>query len=332
MSGPAISGSNEAAGGHGHGHGGTRAIVAAFFANLGIAVAKFVAFLFTRSASMLAESVHSLADTGNQGLLLLGGRRAKRAPTEEHPFGFGTERYFWAFVVAVVLFTVGAAFAVIEGIEKIREPHELESAAWAIGVLLVAIALESFSFRTALVEANRAREGQSLWQFVRGSKSPELPVVLLEDTAALLGLLIALAAVGMTLATDDAVWDGYGTLSIGILLGVVAIILAVEMKSLLIGEAASPGDLEAIRAAVGAEPDVLRIIHLRTLHMGPEEVLVAAKVELRPELRGAELADTINRIEGSIRAAVPDTKLMIFVEPDVFRTANAPVDEESAAH
>jgi cation diffusion facilitator family transporter len=301
----------------GHEHG-TRAIIAAFLANLGIAISKFVAFAFTGSASMLAEGIHSVADTGNQGLLLLGGRRARKAPTEAHPFGFGAERYFWAFLVAMVLFMVGAAFAVFEGIEKIREPHKLESPAWAIIVLALAICLESYSFRTAFQEANKLRGDQSLLSFIRTSKAPEVPVVLLEDMAALSGLVIALAAVGTSIATDDAVWDGYGTLSIGILLGIVAMVLAIEMKSLLIGEAASPADLEAIRTAIEAHPQISRVISLRTMHLGPDELLVTAKIEVGENLAGAELGHAIDEVEDQVRAAVPTAKV-IYLEPDVFR-------------
>jgi cation diffusion facilitator family transporter len=307
------------AGGHGH---GTRAIIAAFFANLGIAIAKFVGFLFTSSASMLAESVHSLADTGNQGLLLLGSRRARRQPTPKHPFGYGRERYFWAFVVAVVLFTLGAAFAVIEGIEKIRHPHELESPAWAIGILIVAIVLEAFSFRTAVQEANTMRGDASLATFIRRAKAPEVPVVLLEDTGALLGLVAALTAVIVSTITDNAVWDGYGTLTIGILLGIIAIILCIEMKSLLIGESAAPRSEAAIRDAISAAPAVERLIHLRTEHLGPDELLVGAKVAFEPSLTVPQLADAVNAVETAVRAAVPEARV-IYVEPDLFRAASA---------
>jgi len=297
---------------------GTRAIIAAFFANLGIAVSKFVAFAFTGSASMLAEGIHSVADTGNQGLLLLGGRRAKKAPTEAHPFGFGAERYFWAFLVAMVLFMVGAAFAIFEGIEKIREPHELDSPAWAIVVLVVAIGLESLSFRTALQAANAVRGSDSLVRYVRKAKAPEIPVVLLEDTAALSGLGLALAAVLLSLATDDPVWDGWGTLSIGLLLGVVAVVLAIEMKSLLIGEAASADDVAAIRQAMESDPEVAKVISLRTMHLGPDELLVAAKLEFGRWLAGQALASAIDAVEEKIRREVPRSRL-IYIEPDVFR-------------
>jgi cation diffusion facilitator family transporter len=303
--------------------GGTKAIVAAFFANLGIAIAKFVGFVFTSSASMLAESIHSFADTGNQGLLLLGGRRARKAPDKEHPFGYGRERYFWAFVVALVLFSLGSLFAIFEGIEKIRHPHELDSIEWAIGILVVAIGLESISMRTAVVEVNHARGSVPLRRYIRRAKEPELPVVLLEDAGALLGLVIALTAIIVAKVTDNAVWDGVGTLSIGILLGIIAVVLAIEMKSLLIGEGASSEHLQAIERAIAESPDVEHLIHLRTQHIGPDELLVGAKVQFLNGLDVAQLAAAIDRLETRVRAAVPIAR-PLYIEPDILR---APVTE-----
>jgi cation diffusion facilitator family transporter len=299
--------------------GSNRAILAALLANLGIAIAKFVGFVFTMSSSMLAESVHSMADTGNQVLLLLGGKRSRREPTPHHQFGFGRERYFWAFVVSIVLFTLGSAFAVFEGIEKILHPHQLESPGWAIGILGVALVLEAFSFRTAVHEARPAKGGGTWRGFIRHSKSPELPVVLLEDAGALIGLAIALTAVIIDTVTGNAIWDGIGTLSIGLLLGVIAIVLCIEMKSLLIGEAASPAHEAAIREAISQSPEVVDLIHLRTEHIGPEHILVAAKAEFRGELSMTQLADAINGVESRIRAAVPEAT-SIFVEPDIRRS------------
>src|SRR4051794_85840 len=254
--------------GAGHG-GGTTAIIAALLANLGIAVAKFVAFVVTGASSMLAESIHSVADTGNQVLLLVGGRRASRVATRQHPFGFGRERFFWAFVVSIVLFTLGSAFALFEGIEKLLHPHELESAGWAIGILAVAMLLEGFSFRTAVRESRPLKGDASWFRFIRRSKQPELPVVLLEDSGALVGLVIALSAVIMTVLTGNGRWDGAGTTAIGLLLGVIAIVLAVEMKSLLIGESASEQDEAAISAAIRGADAVRLLIDLRTEHIGP---------------------------------------------------------------
>jgi cation diffusion facilitator family transporter len=299
------------------GHGtGTRAVVAALGANLAIAIAKFVGFLVTRSSSMLAESVHSVADSGNQMLLLLGGRRARRTADAEHPFGYSRERYFWGFVVALVLFVLGSLFAIYEGLEKIRHPHELTSPEVALGILGFAILAEGFSFRTAVREARKLKGDASFWRFIRRAKAPELPVVLLEDAGALVGLLLAAAGIGMSLATDDAVWDGYGTLAIGVLLGFIAIVLVVEMKSLLIGESASRKDIQSVRAAVEIEPAVLGLIHLRTEHLGPDDLLVGMKVEFQHQLTVPEVAAAIDRVEASIRAAVP-TARTIYIEPDV---------------
>ena len=298
--------------------GGKKAIIAALLANLGIAIAKFVGFALTRSSSMLAEAVHSCADSGNQGLLLLGGRQASRKADEEHPFGYGRARFFWAFVVALVLFTLGSLFALYEGIEKLRHPHEIDSAIIAIGILVVAIGLEIYSFRTAIVESNHVRGDESWVSFIRHSKSPELPVVLLEDAGALFGLVLALIGVSLTLVTDDPMWDALGTLSIGVLLGVIAIVLAVEMRSLLIGEGASPADHARIREAIEGGPDVRRLIHLKTLYLGPDEMLVAAKAEFTGTTL-ADVATAINATEARVRAAVP-TARVIYFEPDVYRT------------
>ncbi|HEX6569951.1 MAG TPA: cation diffusion facilitator family transporter [Acidimicrobiales bacterium] len=313
------------------GGSGTRAVVAALLANAGIAVAKFVGFLITGSGSMLAESVHSVADSGNQALLLLGGKRSRKAPTAEHPFGYGRERYFWAFIVAIILFSLGGMFATYEGVEKIRHPHELESVAVAIAILLVAIVLEGFSFRTAVTEARHVKDPQvGWWSFIRRSKSPELPVVLLEDLGALVGLVLALAAVSVAHATDEPVWDGVGTLAIGLLLIVIAVILAIEMKGLLIGESASITDQQKIAAAIEVEPSVQRLIHMRTQHIGPDELLVAAKLELIADLSVAETAEAVDRIEASVRRAVPTARIM-YLEPDVFRT-RVPHDGPGPAH
>ena len=294
-----------------------RAVLAALAANLGIAIVKFIAFLVSGSTSMLAESVHSVADSGNQALLLLGQRRARREATERHPFGYGTDRYFYAFVVALVLFTLGSLFALYEGVQKLRHPHDLESPLIAIGVLLVAIALESYSFRTAVIESNHVR-GQASWpEFIRRAKAPELPVVLLEDSGALLGLLFALLGVGLTWITGDPEWDAIGTIAIGVLLGVIAAVLIVETKSLLIGEAASPEALATIRTAVlGGKLN--KLIHMRTMHLGPEELLVAAKVSFAGSPTLTEVAAEIDAAERRIRSAVP-AAAVIYLEPDLYR-------------
>ncbi len=302
------------------GEQGNRAVVAALAANLGIAASKLVGFAITGSASMLAEAIHSAADSGNQGLLLLGGKRAQRSPDDHHPFGYGRERYFWAFVVALVLFSLGGAFAIVEGVDKVRHPHALDSAAVAVGILLVAIVLEGTSFRTAIVEANRTRGDASWWQYIRRAKNPELPVVLLEDFGALIGLVFALAGVGLAEATGNARWDGMGTLAIGVLLSCLAVVLAVEMKSLLLGESASDDVEQAIRAAIDADTEVERLIHLRTEHLGPEELLVGAKISFHGHLSMPELAAAIDRVEVGVRSAVPAARV-IYIEPDVLRTS-----------
>jgi cation diffusion facilitator family transporter len=303
--------------------GGTRAIIAAMLANAGIAVAKFVAYVVTGSASMLAESIHSVADTSNQGLLLLGGKRARRVADNRYQFGYGRERYFWSFVVAMVLFTLGGLFSIYEGVSKLLDPHELTSIGWAIGVLIVAIALESWSFHTAIVESRNVKGERGWWEYIRTSRSPELPVVLLEDAGALLGLFLALMGVGLYLVTGNVVWDAIGTLCIGTLLLVIAGFLTVEMKSLLIGEAAVDSDIEAIRGAVEASPDVVRVIDLKTQHIGPEELLVAGKLEFTSSLTAPELAAAIDATETSIRHAVPLAG-RIYLEPDVWKPDHIP--------
>jgi cation diffusion facilitator family transporter len=291
--------------------------VAAFLANLGIAIAKLVGFLVTGASSLLAESVHSLADTGNQGLLLLGGRRAARPATPEHPFGYGRDRYFWAFVVALVLFLVGGLFALYEGVDKLRHPHEITSPTVAFTILGVAVVLELLSLRTAVRAASHQR-GELGWvAFIRRSKSPELPVVLLEDLGALFGLLFALVGVSLAVATDEPRWDGAATLAIGVLLVAIAAILVLEMKSLLIGEAAGTDEQRRIRASIEGTPGVRRLIHMRTLHLGPDELLVAAKVELDPSLSVEGIAATINATEARVRSAVPIARA-IYLEPDLF--------------
>jgi cation diffusion facilitator family transporter len=302
--------------------GGTRAIVAALLANAGIAIAKFVGYLITGSSSMLAESVHSVADTSNQGLLLLGGRQAKRAATPEHPFGYGRDRYFYSFVVALLLFTLGSVFALYEGIHKLEEPEALTSPMVAVVILVVAIGLESFSFRTAIVESRPLKGSGTWWQFIRQSKVPELPVVLLEDLGALIGLVLALLGVGLTVVTGNPAFDALGTISIGVLLGVIAIILIVEMKSLLIGEGATGPVLSTIVSQLESVPEVQRVIHIKTQYLGPEELLVAAKVALTPGLPVEAVARAIDQAEGKIREAVPDAR-MIYLEPDLDRAAVA---------
>ncbi|HEY7146692.1 MAG TPA: cation diffusion facilitator family transporter [Streptosporangiaceae bacterium] len=308
-------------GGHqpgGHQPTGKKAVFAAFAANLGIAVTKFIAFLITGSAAMAAESVHSVADSSNQALLLIGRRRSQRDETEEHQFGFGAERYFYAFVVAVVLFTVGAVFSGYEGIQRINHPEHLTSPVAAFAVLAIAIIGEGLSFRTAVAESNETRRGESWRSFIRHAKAPELPAILLEDFAALIGLLIALCGVSLSVITGSERWDGVASLAIGVLLGCVAVVLAVEMKSLLIGEAASRDTERAIVTALEEGPEVHRVIHLRTLHVGPDTLLVAAKIAVTADESAAGLTQAIDSAERRIRAAVPIAEL-IYLEPDLYQ-------------
>jgi cation diffusion facilitator family transporter len=300
--------------------GGTKAVVAALAANLGIAVTKFIAFALSGSSSMLAEAVHSVADSGNQALLLLGGKQAEREATKEHPFGYGRERYIYSFIVSIVLFSVGGLFALYEAYHKWQHPDPIASWRWLpIVVLVVAIILEGFSFRTAIAESNTIRGKASWAQFVRRAKAPELPVVLLEDFAALLGLVFALFGVSLTLVTDNGRWDALGTGMIGLLLVTVAVVLAAETKSLLLGEAAAEPDVAKIEQAIMAGDEAERIIHMRTLHLGPEEVLVAAKIAIRHDDTARAIASGIDAIEKRIREAVP-TARVIYLEPDLYRT------------
>jgi len=297
--------------------GSNRAIVAALLANLGIAVTKFVAFAFSGSSSMLAEGVHSLADTSNQGLLLLGGRQSRKKADETHPFGFGRERYVYAFVVSIILFSIGGVFSLYEGWEKLHDPHPLENAWLPIVVLLIAICLEGFSFRTAIKESNHVRGKQGWVEFIRRAKAPELPVVLLEDFAALIGLVLALLGVSLTIITGNSVFDAIGTLCIGVLLVLVAIVLGIETKSLLVGEGANPADTVAIRDAINAHPKVEALIHMKTLYLGPEELLIGAKIGFAKSDQLIEVANSINEVEAAIREVVPIARV-IYIEPDVY--------------
>ena len=298
--------------------GSMRAVLVAFCANLGVAVAKFVGFAFTGAATLLAEAIHSVADSANQLLLMLGSARSRRPPTPEHPFGYARERYFWAFIVAVVLFTLGSVFAIVEGVDKLRHPHALESPEWAIGILVLALVLEGAALRTAVREARKHKGGESWWAFVRRAKSAALPVILLEDLGALLGLSVALVCIALAMWTGNPVFDAVGSVAIGVLLGFIALLLGAEMKSLLIGEAATPDVERSIRSVLEGHERVSRFIHLRTQHLGPEELLVGAKVELDPGLSLHDAATVINDLEARIRSREPSARL-IYIEPDVFR-------------
>jgi cation diffusion facilitator family transporter len=293
-----------------------RAIIAALLANIGIAITKFIAAAISGSASMFAEAIHSVADSGNQFLLIIGGKRSRRAATATHPFGYGRSRYIYAFMVSIVLFSIGGMFSIFEGVQKLNEPHELENVWLPLTVLGVAIVLESFSLRTALHEAKKARGKTSLAKYIRHAKSPELPVVILEDMAALLGLVFAFAGVSLTVLTHDPVFDAYGTLAIGALLILVAIILGAETSSLLVGEGASADDTALIRDALEVVVGKGGVIHMKTLYLGPEELMLGAKISIAKNATGEEVAETIDAAEESVRNAVPATRV-IYLEPDI---------------
>ena len=296
--------------------GGKKAVIAALMANVGIAISKFIAFFFTGSSSMLSEAIHSVADSSNQVLLLVGNKRSQKPADEKHPFGYGRRRFVYGFIVAVVLFLIGGLFSLYEGLHKWQDPEPLNDWWIAVLVLVVAIGLETVSFRTALREANKSRGKRSLVKFVKDSRQPELPVILLEDAGALLGLVFALVGVGMAVITGDGRWDAVGAMAVGILLVVIAIFLAMEMATMLVGESALPEEVAAIRAALESAPLVERVIHLRTVHMGPDELLVAAKIAISQSETAAGIAAGINEAERALRAAVP-TALYVFIEPDL---------------
>jgi cation diffusion facilitator family transporter len=298
--------------------GGIKAVIAALIANTGIAIAKFVAFFVSGSSSMLTEAVHSVADAGNQVLLLVGSKRAKVPISAEHQFGYGRIRYVYAFIVAIVLFSVGGLFSLYEGLHKFQHPEPLSNPIVPFTVLAIAIVLESFSLRTALKEANAVRGRRSLWQFIKAARQPELPVILLEDIGALTGLVFAFGGVSMATITEDARWDGVGALSVGVLLVVIAIILAIEMSGMLVGESALEEDQKAIEKAILNSELTKELIHLRTLYVGPDEILVAVKVGVDGSKSASELAALIDQCEIQIRLSVPSAKY-VFIEPDIYQ-------------
>jgi cation diffusion facilitator family transporter len=298
--------------------GSTRAIIAALMANIGIAITKFIAAAFSGSASMFAEGIHSVADSGNQILLLIGGKRAKREATATHPFGYGRSRFIYAFMVSIVLFAVGGMFSIIEGVNKLSHPHELENVWLPLVVLGAAIVMESFSFRTAIVEANKIRHGKSWVQFIRHAKAPELPVILLEDFAALIGLVLAFGGVGLSVVTHNPIWDAIGTLAIGALLVLVAIVLGFETSSLLVGEGASAEDTGKIRKALEGSKGVQSVIHMKTLYLGPDELMLGAKIAVDGSATAKDVALVIDEAETAVREVVPDARV-IYLEPDIKR-------------
>ncbi len=301
--------------------GGTKTIVTALIANFTIAIAKFFGFIITSSSAMLAEAVHSVADTSNQALLLLGKKRSEKQPTAMRQFGHGRERFFWAFVVSLVLFSIGSMYAIFEGIEKIRHPHEIESLWWALTILLFAMCMETYAFQTAVKESRHYKGNHSWRSFIRRSRIPELPVVLLEDFGALMGLIFAFICVLIADTTGNTVWDGIGTLSIGILLGLIALVLAIETKSLLIGESALPEQTLNIETAITNSQHVERLIEMRTEYLGPETLLVTAKIEFKGTFSSSGISDAVDAVEENIRAVEPLAKI-IYLEPDTYDEAN----------
>ena len=300
--------------------GSAKAIAAALGANIGIAITKFVAAGFSGSASMLAEGIHSVADSGNQVLLIIGGKRSRRKATKSHPFGYGRSRYIYAFMVSIVLFSIGGMFSINEGITKLSEPHELQNAWLPLLVLGVSILLEGFSLFTAMKVAKEERGKTSLIKYIRHAKSPELPVVLLEDMAALTGLVLAFLGVGLTVVTHNPIWDAIGTLAIGSLLVVVAILLGVETSSLLVGEGANDKDDALIAAAIEGTKGIDSLIHMKTLYLGPDELMVAAKFAVGAKATAADIASAIDAAEVNVRAAVPAARV-IYLEPDILRAS-----------
>lgn len=298
---------------------GRRAVVAALAANLAVAVTKLVGFVVTGSSSLLAETFHSVADTGNQVLLLLGAKRAREVPTFDHPFGRGRERYFWAFVVGLVLFGLGGVFSVYEGVRKLAAgTHELTNPIVAVVLLLVAAVIEALSLRMALAEGRLIRpKGQSWRKFIRRTRNPEVTVVLLEDGAAIAGLSLALAGVIATWVTGQPVWDGIASIAIGVLLCAVAALLTVEMKSLLIGETVPLAISAKLESAIAGVDGVDRVLNLRTEHLGPDQVLVCVKIAVARPADLDRVVVVIDEVERLVQELVPET-LTCYVEPDVF--------------
>jgi cation diffusion facilitator family transporter len=298
--------------------GSHRVVVAALLINLLIAAFKFVAAFFSRSSAMLAEACHSLADTTNQIFLLIGMRRSARPPDEEHPFGYGPETYFWAFMVALSIFALGGGFSVHEGIEKILHRHHpgeaLGDPRWAYAILGVSIVLESYSLIVAMREFRHIRAGRGIRRTLSEARDPTVLTIMFEDVAALFGLGVALAGILLTHVTGNVVYDGAASVLVGVALGAVAFVLARDAKSLLIGEGMPAADLEKIRRIVQAHPDVLDIIHLRTMHLGPEEVMLAIKIRFVATLDVRALEIKINDIEAALRAELPRLR-RIYVEP-----------------
>jgi len=293
----------------------TRAILFALGANLAIACAKGVAAYFTRSSAMLAETVHSLADCGNQLLLLFGMRQARKPASPDYPLGYGKAIYFWSFLVAVMLFTVGGMFSLYEGVHKLQHPEPMQRWWWAAGVLVFGIIAEGVSMRACLQEVAKLRDGRSLWQWFRQSRQSELVVIFGEDFAALLGLCFALAAVLLTALTGNPLWDAIGTVMIGALLIVVAVLVAIEIKAMLIGQSVDPAVQARMRRFLDERPEIGNVINLITLQLG-NDVMVSVQAEMREEQSAHSLAMQINDVERALKREFPEVRWSFF-EPDV---------------
>ena len=291
-----------------------RAILFALGANFAIAVAKGVAAFITGSGAMLAETVHSLADCGNQLLLLLGLRQARRPPSPEYPLGYGRAIYFWSFLVAVMLFSVGGMFSVYEGVHKLRHPEPLQQWWWAVGVLVFAIAAEAVSMRACLQEVEKARGSRTLWQWFRVSRQAELVVIFGEDLAALLGLVFALAAIGLAVATGNPVWDAIGTIGIGLLLIIIAVLVAVEVKAMLIGQSVDPFLQTQIGRFLATRPEIEEVLHLITLQQG-NDALVSIHARMRRVHDGEAMLRDIDQVERALKQAFPVVRWSFF-EPE----------------
>jgi cation diffusion facilitator family transporter len=316
-------------------HSSKKVVMLALGANFGIAIAKGVAFVFTKSSAMLAEAIHSLADTGNQLLLLLGMSRAAQPPDDRHPFGYKMESYFWSFIVAIMLFSLGGLFALYEGWHKLHEVQEALAAGKhtpmanpgiAIGVLAVSILLEGYSWYAATKEVNRLRGDQGMLSFIESSKSTEIIVIWMEDTGALIGLILALVGVVLVLVTGNPYFDVYSTFAIGVLMVSIAFFVARETKSLLIGEGATKEDVQKMSELAENAEGVNELLSMRTMQLGEDEILVAMKIQWTPGLEIGEVAQLTNALEAKIREAVPKARYL-FVEPDVLEPGADKVPE-----
>ncbi|MEE8109026.1 MAG: cation diffusion facilitator family transporter [Gammaproteobacteria bacterium] len=293
--------------------GSLKVVIAALVGNFTIAVTKFAAAAYTGSSAMLSEGVHSLVDTGNQALMLLGITRSKKPADEQHPFGYGMELYFWAFVVALLLFSLGAGVSIYEGILKIRNPHPMTSPGVNYIVLGAAFLIEMWAWTVAFNEFKGGIGRAGFWHATRTSKNPAVFIVLFEDTAALLGLLVAFAAIAASQILDMPILDGVGSLIIGLILALTAIILVIECKALLIGEAASPAIIKGIRKLANEQPEVLGINELRTMHLGPDDVLLALSLDFKNNLNAGQVEVTVSRLEKQIKERYQEIR-RVFIE------------------